>query len=87
MFLPSFWQLIVLVLVLVLVLVQVIPKPEATAQLILTAIEHSVLFKNCGKEDFTMLVEAFAPVSFPKGSQVITQVLYTYRQFFGATGM
>lgn len=53
---------------------QVIPKPQATAQLILTAIEQSVLFKNCGKEDFTMLVEAFAPVSFPKGAQVITQV-------------
>eukprot|EP00752_Nemacystus_decipiens_P011818 g10487.t1 len=51
----------------------VIPKPEATAQLILTAIEQSVLFKNCGKEDFSMLVEAFAPVSYPKGTQVITQ--------------
>lgn len=59
---------------LLLLLLQVIPKPEATAQLILTAIEQSVLFKNCGKEDFTMLVEAFAPVSFPKGAQVITQV-------------
>lgn len=53
---------------------QVIEKPPETAQLILTAIEQSVLFKNCGKEDFAMLVEAFAPVSFEKGAQVITQV-------------
>ncbi|CAM9460410.1 unnamed protein product, partial [Hapterophycus canaliculatus] len=52
---------------------QVIPKPEEISKLILAAIQQSVLFKNCGKEDFSMLVEAFSPVNFDKGVQVITQ--------------
>ncbi|CAM9896563.1 unnamed protein product [Ectocarpus sp. 6 AP-2014] len=51
----------------------IIPKPEATAELILEAIKQSVLFKNCGTEDFATLVEAFGPVSCEAGTQVITQ--------------
>ncbi|CAM9582066.1 unnamed protein product, partial [Scytosiphon promiscuus] len=51
----------------------VIPKPDEITELILAAIQQSVLFKNCGKDDFSVLVEAFAPVSFDKGTQVITQ--------------
>lgn len=53
---------------------QVIEKPDATRDLILKAIEASVLFKSCGAGDLAQLVEAFAPVSFAEGTQVITQV-------------
>lgn len=58
-------------------MLQIIPKPEATTELILKAIKESVLFKNCGKEDFATLVEAFAPYSCEAGTQVITQVCVT----------
>lgn len=58
-------------------LTQVIEKPPETGDLILKAIEHSILFKNCGKGDLAQLVEAFAPVNFPEGAQVITQVKHS----------
>eukprot|EP00904_Undaria_pinnatifida_P012131 jgi/Undpi1/8048/HiC_scaffold_24.g10520.m1 len=50
-----------------------IPKPHDTNELILHAIEQSILFKNCGIEDLETLAEAFAPVHLDKGAQVITQ--------------
>ena len=53
---------------------QAIPKPHDTNELILHAIEQSILFKNCGIEDLETLAEAFAPVHLDKGAQVITQV-------------
>lgn len=53
---------------------QVIEKSAEITELILRGIKHSVLFKNCGPDDLTMLAEAFQPFSCEKGEQVITQV-------------